>query len=123
MTLIAVGQVLIPEAIAEKFVCSGDWLSPNYELNITRTEAGFAQLQLNPMFGDVERSPTVISETERSLALVSHADSIDRYASKMFLIDKVNLEFTAFGLVGEMSGAHAGDGKQFYGRGICAHLP
>jgi len=42
---------------------------PNYELNITRTEAGFAQLQLNPMIGDVERSLMVISETERSLAL------------------------------------------------------
>ena len=123
MTLIAVGQVLTPEAIAEKFVCFGDWLSPNYELNITRTEAGFAQLQLNPMIGDVERSPTVISETGRSLALVLHADSIDRYASKMFLIDKVNLVFTAFGFVGEMMGSRAGNGKQFYRRGICAHFP
>ena len=123
MTLIVVGQVLTPEAIAEKFVCSGDGFSSNYELNITRTESGFAQLQLNPMIGDVERSLTVISEAERSLALASHTDSIDRYASKMFLIDKVNLVFTAFGLVGDMSGAHAGDGKQFYGRGICAHLP
>ncbi len=65
----------------------------------------------------------MISETERSLALASHTDSIDRYASKMFLIDKVNLVFTAFGLVGEMSGAYAGDGKQFYWRGICAHFP
>jgi hypothetical protein len=123
LTLIAVGQVLTPEAIAEKFVCFGDWLSPNYELNITRTEAGFAQLQLNPMIGDVERSPTVISETGRSLALVLHADSIDRYASKMFLIDKVNLVFTAFGFVGEMMGSRAGNGKQFYRRGICAHFP
>jgi len=80
LTLVAVVQALIPAAIAEKFVCSGDGFSSNYELNITRTEAGFAQLQLNPMIGDVERSLTVISETERSLALASHADSIDRYA-------------------------------------------
>ena len=123
LTLVAVVQALIPAAIAEKFVCSGDGFSSNYELNITRTEAGFAQLQLNPMIGDVERSLTVISETERSLALASHTDSIDRYASKIFLIDKVNLVFTAFGFVGEMSGAHAGDGKQFYRRGICAHFP
>jgi len=95
----------------------------NYELNITRTEAGFAQLQLNPMIGDVERSLTVISETERSLALASHTDSIDRYVSKMFLIDRVNLVFTAFGFVGETTGAHAGIGKQVYRRGICAHVP
>jgi len=80
LTLIAVGQALIPAAIAEKFVCSGDRLSPNYELVITRTEIGFAQLQLNPMIGDVERSLMVIGETERSLALASHADPIDRYA-------------------------------------------
>ena len=104
-------------------MCSGDGLSPNYELNITRTDSGFAQLQLNPMIGDVERSLTVISETERSLALASHTDSIDRYASKMFLIDKIHLVFTAFGFVGEMSEAHAGGGKEFYRRGICAHFP
>lgn len=97
--LIVVGQALIPAAIAEKFVCSGDGLSPNHELIITRTEVGFAQVQLNPMIGDVERSLMVISETERSLALASHTDSIDRYASKMFLIDKANLIFTAVGLV------------------------
>jgi hypothetical protein len=66
--LIVVGQALIPAAIAEKFVCSGDGLSPNYELIIARTEVGFAQVQLNPMIGDVERSLMVISETERSLA-------------------------------------------------------
>ena len=63
LTLIAVGQALIPAAIAEKFVCSGDGLY--YELIITRTEVGFAQVQLNPMIGDVERSLMVISETER----------------------------------------------------------
>jgi len=121
--LIVVGQALIPAAIAEKFVCSGDGLSPNYELIITRTEVGFAQVQLNPMIGDVERSLIVISETERSLALASHTDSIDRYTSKIFLIDKVNFVFTAFGFVGEMTGSNAGNGKQFYRRGICAHFP
>ena len=121
--LIVVGQALIPAAIAEKFVCSVDGLSPNYELIITRTEVGFAQVQLNPMIGDVERSLIVISETERSLALASHTDSIDRYTSKIFLIDKVNFVFTAFGFVGEMMGSHAGNGKQFCRRGICAHFP
>lgn len=78
LTLITLGQALISVAIAEKFVCSGDGLSPNYELNIKRTEDGFSQLQLNPMISDVARSMISIDETERSLALVSYADSIDR---------------------------------------------
>jgi hypothetical protein len=104
-------------------LCSGDGLSPNYELVITRTEIGFAQPRQNPMIGDVERLLRVISETERSLAPAAHTDSIDRYASKMFLIDKIHLVFTAFGFVGEMSEAHAGGGKEFYRRGICAHFP
>ena len=94
-------------------MCSGCELSPNYASIITLTEADSAQLQLNPMIGDVEHS----------LALASHVDSIDRYVSKMFLIDKANLVFTAFGFVGETTGAHAGNGKQVYRRGICAHVP
>ncbi len=86
---------------------------PNYASIITHTEADSAQLQLNPMIGDVEFS----------LALALHVGSNDRYVSKMFLIDRVNLVFTAFGFVGETTGAHAGNGKQVYGRGICAHVP
>ena len=80
-------------------MCSGDRLSPNYELIITRTEIGFAQVQLNPMIGDVERSLIVISETERSLALASHTDSIDRYASKMFPSIKSTLYSQHLGLL------------------------